>query len=184
MLKIEIPPSEGWDENAQEFVVFKGHVLALEHSLVSLSKWESKWHKPFLDFSEKNRPTVEEWIDYVKCMTITQNVDPQVYEFLTEENFKQINEYVNNSMTATFFREEKNNRRSREKITAELIYYWMISLGIPFECQKWHLNRLLTLIRVCEVKNSASTKKTPKSQLISRNAELNAARRKAWNTKG
>lgn len=180
MLKIEIPFSEGWDENAQEFVTFKGQTLVLEHSLVSLSKWESKWHKPFLD---NKKMTVEELIDYVRCMTITQNVDPQAYNFLTTDNFKRINEYINDSMTATFFRDEKS-KPNREIITSELIYYWMISLGVPFECQKWHLNRLLTLIRVCEIKNSASVKKTPKSKLISRNAELNAARRKAWNTRG
>lgn len=189
MLKIYVPPAEGWDENKQEFIEFKGQHLALEHSLVSVSKWEAKWHKPFLDSDYKK--TTEQVIDYVKCMTLTQNVNPDTYTYLTAENFEQVNEYVNNSMTATWFNEKdegNNKKKSREKITSELIYYWMITLNIPFECQKWHLNRLMTLIRVCEIKNANqygnTNKKMSKSQLISRNASLNAARRKALHSKG
>lgn len=181
MLRIKIPISpEGWDEEKQEFVEPKYKVLQLEHSLVSLSKWESKWNKVFLSKEEK---TTEETIDYIKCMTLTQNVDPEVYEKLTTDNIAQVNDYIGAPMTATHFYEEVSGRPSRETVTSELIYYWMIALNIPFECQKWHLNRLLTLIRVCNIKNQPP-KRRSKKEIMSRNAALNAARRKQLNTKG
>ena len=181
MLQLKIPLSpEGWDEEKQMFVEPKVKILQLEHSLVSLSKWESKWCKPFLSKTEK---TVEETIDYIKCMTLTQNVDPEVYSYLTTENINQVNKYIESPMTATTFREDKNGKGSREIVTAELIYYWMIAQQIPFECQKWHLNRLLTLIRVCNVKNTPPEKKS-KGEIMRRNAALNAARRKQLNTTG
>ena len=151
MIRITIPKSESWDEVKQEFVSVKEQTLQLEHSLVSLSKWESKWCKPFFSKQEK---TYEETMDYIKCMTLTQNVDPNVYLHLTEANITQINKYIEAPMTATTFYEDKNGAKSREIITSELIYYWMIALNIPFECQKWHINRLLTLIRVCIIKNA------------------------------
>jgi hypothetical protein len=181
MLQIMIPAVEQWDEKKNEFVYSKSQVISLEHSLVSISKWESKWCKPFLS---KNIKTTEETIDYIKCMTLTQNVDPDVYNRLSKENIAQINKYIEAPMTATWFSEE--NKRSSpncEQITAELIYYWMIALNIPFECQKWHLNRLLTLIRVCNVKNQPP-KKMSKRQLLNRNAALNALRRKQASSKG
>ena len=181
MLQITIPAGEQWDEVKQEFIVSnKEQILTLEHSLVSLSKWESKWNKPFLSKTKKTR---EEELDYIKCMTITQNVDPVVYNFITNENMEQINQYIEAPMTATWFTEEKNNKPNKEQVTSELVYYWMIALNIPFECQKWHLNRLLTLIRVCNVKNSPP-KKMSKRDIMSRNAALNAARKKKYNTKG
>lgn len=180
MLRITIPAVEQWDEQKQEFVYTKEQTLQLEHSLVSLSKWESKWCKAFLTKKEK---TYEETLDYIKCMTITQNVDPDVYSRLTRDNIRKVDEYIEAPMTATFFSEDKNGRPSREIITAELIYYWMITLNIPFECQKWHLNRLLTLIRVCNIKNAPSKKKS-KKEIMSRNAALNAARRKQLNSRG
>lgn len=181
MLRIVVPLSpEGWDEKKQEFVEPKVQVLQLEHSLVSLSKWESKWCKPFLTKDEK---TYEETIDYIKFMTLTQNVKPEVYDYISQENMRDINAYIDAPMTATTFSEDKNGKRSREIVTSELIYYWMIALNIPFECQKWHLNRLLTLIRVCNIKNTPP-KKMSKRELASRNAALNAARRKQLNTKG
>ena len=180
MLQIIVPATESWDESKQEFVNFKGQKLQLEHSLVSLSKWESKWGKAFLSKSEK---TYEETIDYIKCMTITSNVDPVVYEHLTQENIEQVNEYIQAPMTATTFVDDKSSRGSREVITAELIYYWMIALTIPFECQKWHLNRLLTLIRVCNLKNTPP-KKMSKRATARQYAQLNAARRQKHNTKG
>lgn len=181
MLRIDIPLSpEGWDEDKQEFVEPKIQTLQLEHSLVSLSKWESKWCKPFLS---KDTRTFEETVDYIRCMTITQNVDPSVYNFLTDENIEQVNQYIGAPMTATWFAESKNGKANKEQITSELIYYWMISLNIPFDCQKWHLNRLLTLVRVCNVKNQPA-KKMSKREVMSRNAALNAARRKQLNTKG
>ena len=181
MLQIAVPLSpEGWDEKKQEFVKPKIQILQLEHSLVSLSKWESKWCKPFLS---KNDKTSEEILDYIKFMTITQNVKPETYDHITLANLQEINDYIEAPMTATTFAEDRNGRYNREVITAELIYYWMIALNIPFECQKWHLNRLLTLIRVCNIKN-APPKKMSKRDIVSRNAALNAARRKQLNTKG
>ena len=180
MLRITIPAVEQWDEAKQEFIYTKEQTLSLEHSLVSLSKWESKWCKAFLTKDEK---TFEETLDYIKCMTLTQNVDPEVYNYLTNGNIKEINEYIEAPMTATYFSDEKTSKTSREQVTAELIYYWMIALNIPFECQKWHLNRLLTLIKVCNIKNQPP-KKRSKKDIMSRNAALNAARRKQLNTKG
>ena len=181
MLTITVPISpEGWDEEKQEFVEPKSQTLQLEHSLVSLSKWESKWQKPF--YSKKDMSN-EETLDYIKCMTLTKNVDPDVYNHLTQENIKTILDYIDNPMTATTFGKEINSGNNREVITSELIYYWMIASNIPFECQKWHLNRLITLIRVCSVKN-APPKKRSKRDIMSRNAALNAARRKQFNSNG
>ena len=179
MLHITIPAVEQWDEVKQEFVYTKDQTLSLEHSLVSLSKWESKWCKAFLTKQEK---TFEETLDYIKFMTITQNVDPKVYNYLTNENIDEVNRYIEAPMTATYFSEDKTSKISREQVTAELIYYWMISLNIPFECQKWHLNRLLTLIKVCNIKNTPPKKRSRKD-IMSRNAALNAARRKQLNTR-
>ena len=180
MLKIVVPATEFWDEIHEEFVYKKEQVLQLEHSLVSLSKWESKWNKAFLGRQEK---TDEEILDYVRCMTITQNVDAEVYQRLSKENYEAINAYIEAPMTATWFREEKHVKGSRETVTSELIYYWMIAYNIPVEFQKWHLNRLLTLIRVCNIKN-APPKKRSKSEIMRQNSALNAARRKQLNTRG
>lgn len=180
MLRITIPSTEFWDEAKQEFVYTKAQTLQLEHSLVSLSKWESRWNKPFLT---KQKKTLEETIDYVKCMTLTQNVKPEVYNYLTNSNINEVNRYIDLPMTATQFFEEKKGPGSKEQITAELVYYWMIVLNIPFECQKWHLNKLFTLIRVCDIK-SRPPKKHSRREIMKRNAALNAARKKKWNTKG
>ena len=181
MLQIIVPISpEGWDEKKQEFVEPKYETLKLEHSLVSLSKWESKWCKPY--FSKEDK-TYEEILDYVKYMTVTQNVNPEVYGYLTEDNIKDIEQYINAPMTATSISEDKRGRVNREIVTSELIYYWMITLNIPFECQKWHVNRLLTLIRVCYIKNSPP-KRMSQRAIMNRNTALNASRRKRLNTKG
>ena len=180
MLQITIPASEQWDELKQEFVYTKERNLQLEHSLISLSKWESKWCKPFLSKTDK---TLEETIDYVRCMTLTTNVDPDIYRCLTNDNIREINDYIDAPMTATFFSKDQASGSNREIVTSELIYYWMISQNIPFECQKWHLNRLITLIRVCNVKN-APPKKMSAQEIMSRNAALNEARKKKLNTKG
>lgn len=181
MLKITVPGRESYDEVNNEFITTKEQVLCLEHSLASISKWESKWCKPFL----KNDPrTDDEVIDYIRCMTLTQNVDPNVYRNLTKENFDKINRYIDSPMTATWFSEDKGQKRpSREIITSEIIYYWMISYNIPFECQKWHFNRLMTLIRVCNAKN-AQPKKMSKRDIMSRNKALNEARRQASGSNG
>jgi hypothetical protein len=179
MLQIRIPEFEGWDEKNEIFVHKKAQNLTMEHSLVSISKWEAKYHKPFLSREEK---TTEETIDYIRAMTLTQNVDPDVYERLTNENIFQIRNYIDNPMSATTFG-KSNQPPNREIITSELIYYWMVASNIPFECQKWHLNRLLTLIRICSIKNQPP-KKMSTRDILSRNAALNAARRKKYNTKG
>ena len=179
MLKITVPAMEYYDEVNNEFLEFKEQVLQLEHSLVSISKWEAKWHRPFLDGKDK---TLEQVIDYVRCMTITQNVNLDVYTRLTEGNLKDINDYIENPMTATTF-SDINQTPSREIITSEIIYYWMVAFNIPFECQKWHLNRLITLIRICGIKNTPP-KKRSRREIMSRNAALNAARRQQYNTKG
>lgn len=180
MLQITIRAPEQWDVANNQFVEPKEWILQLEHSLMSLSKWESKWNKAFFSKREK---THDEIIDYIKCMTLNRNVETEAYMFLTNSNIEEIIQYIEAPMTATVFREDKKGKGSNETVTAELIYYWMIALNIPFECQKWHINRLLTLIRVCEIKNSPP-KKMSKREIMSRNAALNAARRKKLNSKG
>lgn len=180
MLQLVIPTSpEGWDEENQIFIEPKYEVLQLEHSLVSISKWESKWCKAFLGPQEK---TPEQNVDYIKCMTLTQNVDPEVYDHLTVKNMEEVRDYINSPMTATTINDHSKGP-SRDIVTSELIYYWMVALNIPFECQEWHLNRLWTLIRVCNIKNQ-SPKKMSRREVMSRNAALNAARRKQMNTNG
>lgn len=180
MLQITIPAVELWDGGKQEFVYTKEQTLQLEHSLVSISKWESKWCKPFLT---KDAKTFEETIDYIRCMTLTQNVDPKVYNYIPNNVMNQIEQYIDAPMTATWFVENEKGKPSREQITSELIYYWMIALNIPWDCQKWHLNRLLTLIRVCNIKNQP-LKKMSKKDIISRNKAINEANRKRLNSKG
>lgn len=181
MLHIKVPLTpEEWDEEKQEFIEPKFQSLQLEHSLVSISKWESKWCKPFLSKKEK---TDEETIDYIKCMTLTQNVKPEVYDHLSRDNMTQINNYIAAPMTATTFYEQKNGRGSSETVTSELIYYWMIALNIPVKFEKWHINRLLTLIKVCNIKNQPARKMSGR-ELMARNRSLNASRRKQLNSKG
>lgn len=186
MLTITIPAHDAydlWDQNEEKFIPIpaqKEQKLQLEHSLVSLSKWESKWHKPFLSKKDK---TDEETIDYIRCMTVTPNVSDDVYYRLTRENIDAIYKYINDPMTATTFPKEQNGSINRETVTAELIYYWMIAQNIPFECQKWHLEKLLTLIRVCNVKN-APPKKRNQRDINSRHAAINRARRAKMNAKG
>lgn len=182
MLTITIPPMEFFDEQKEEFVTIQGQTIQLEHSLVSVSKWESKWHKAFLG---KNEKTSEETLDYIRCMTITKNVNPIVYTLLSPQQIKEITDYIEAPMTATWFSEDKNKtgKNSGETITSELIYYWMIALQIPVEFQRWHLNRLLTLIRVCNLKNTPP-KKMSKREIMQRNRSLNEARKNALNTRG
>lgn len=182
MLQLHIPEVEGYDEKKEEFTVIEPAVtLQLEHSLVSLSKWESKWCEPFF---RKKEHTFEQTLDYIKCMTVTPtNVKPEVYNRLTKKHIDQIYEYINAPMTATTFREPQKGKGSSEMVTSELIYYWMVAYNIPFECQKWHINRLLTLVRVCEVKNQPS-KKMGGTKVATDYAALNKARRAKLNTKG
>lgn len=179
MLQITIPAmNDLWDERNQQFLSIKETTIQLEHSLLSISKWESKWNKSFINTKDK---TEEELMDYIKCMTITKNVDPNVYVCLTAENIQEIVNYINAPMTATTIRD--TGKSNHEIVTSELIYYWMISLNIPVKFEKWHLNRLITLIRVCSIKNQPA-KKMSRGEIMQRNAALNAARKKRWNTKG
>lgn len=181
MLTLHIKSSELWDEENSKFVTVKETTIKLEHSLVSISKWESKWNKVFLS---KEPKTYEETIDYIRCMTLTQNVDPIVYQCLTNDDIDLVDAYIDAPMTASTVRDESpEGVKSREQTTSELIYYWMVAYQIPFECQKWHLNRLLMLIRICNVKN-APPKKRSKRDLYKRNAAINAANKKKFNTKG
>ena len=181
MLQLTIGGQDLWDDEKEEFVFVKPQTICLEHSLVSISKWESKWCKPFL--SKITERTSEMMLDYVRCMTVTQNVDPSVYYALTKEHLKQIEDYISAPMTATWFTEEKKSHANGEQVTSELIYYWMIALNIPFECQRWHLNRLLTLIRICDIKNQKPKKRSAREITQSRVA-LNAARKSKYHTKG
>jgi hypothetical protein len=180
MLQIIIPRTELFNDHTQEFFNIGPQSLQLEHSLVSLSKWESKWQKPFLSKEDK---TEEESLDYVRCMTISQNIHPDTYACITPALMQEIIAYIQAPMTATTFTKDDSRKINREVITAEIIYYWMIVHNIPFECQKWHLNKLLTLINVCNIKNQ-SPKKMSKRDLASRNQAINAARRRNLNTTG
>lgn len=177
---IVIPAADYWDAKNEEFIYKPQVTLVIEHSLVSLSKWESKWHKPFLS---KQQKTTEEIIDYIRCMTITQNVSPDVYYRLSNENVQEINDYIDDPMTATWFRKEESHSTNHKVVTNELIYYWMVTLQIPWEAQKWHLNRLLTLIKVCQAENKPQ-KNMKMNDVYRRNASLNAARRSKYHSKG
>lgn len=180
MLQIFVPGKELFDEDTQTFIQTKDTVLKLEHSLLSISKWESKWCKPFLNTNDKNPHSSEEMLDYIKCMTLNNNVSKDVYNALTPNNRRVIQNYMNHPMTATTVK--NTGAPSREIITSELIYYWMIAYQIPFECEKWHINRLLMLIKVCSAKNNP--KKMSKREIASQNRAINAARRRALHTKG
>lgn len=182
MIRILLPEKELYDEVNNKFVYLPSRELILEHSLVSISKWESKWHKSFLNTDDKS---FDEVMDYIKCMCVEELEDENDLYRLSEENISDINAYIQDSMTATTFSDfsDNKNTKSREIITSEIIYYWMIANNIPFECQYWHLNKLLTLIKVCSIKNSPE-KKMSTSEILSRNKALNAARRKKMNSKG
>lgn len=179
MLQVTVPPLELYDESENRFRNTKETVLRLEHSLVSLSKWESVWRKPFL--SAKG-VTPDEFRDYIRCMSLTQNVDPNVYRYFPDSLIPAVHEYIDTPQTATTFSSRGNQPPSREIVTSEVIYFWMVANGIPFEAQKWHLSRLLTLIRVCNVKSD--NKKMPKSAVMKQNSALNKARRARMGSRG
>lgn len=187
MLEITVPATNNlWDPSIELFITTKETKLFLEHSLVSLSKWESKWHIPFL---ASKQLTPEQLRDYVKCMTVTQNVDPLVYYALTQENLDAIMKYVEDPMSATTINEKalqmaQKGPRGNRIVTSELIYYWMTALNIPFDpCQKWHLNRLMMLIKVASIEQQPP-KKMSKADAMSQQRALNAARRAKLGTKG
>lgn len=180
MLVIKVPLQEGIDEETKRFVVTESFTLEMEHSLASLSKWESFFEKPFLGKEDK---TFEETIWYVKAMTLTPNVPPEIFSKLSQSNIEDIHNYIAAKMTATTFSEQGQPKPTREIITAEIIYYWMVAHNIPFECEHWHINKLLTLIRVCNIKN-APPKKMNKADALAKHRELNAQRRAQYGTRG
>jgi hypothetical protein len=180
MLTIVVGGEEVFDEESHEFYVRGGVTLYLEHSLISLSKWESKFEKPFLSTSEM---TDEESLEYIKCMTITRNVDDDLYDDLSKDNLEEIQQYISAKMTATWFSEQTPKSRRGEVVTSELIYYWMTVFNISFECEKWHLARLFALIQICTNKQE-TPKKMSRSELARRNRELNAQRKAKLGTRG
>lgn len=179
MLQITLPV-ELWDEGKQEFIYLPGQTLELEHSLASLSKWESKMCKPFLS---KEAKTYEESLEYLKCMMLTPGVTDDIYEYLMVHKLQMIDDYINASMTATILPKNRGGRGRPETITAELIYYWMIAMQIPSQYEHWHLNKLITLIGVCNVKNSPN-KKRSSDEILRDQMALNDERCKKLNTKG
>ena len=182
MLTITVLGTESYDEIANLYSTTKDTVLRMEHSLVALSKWESLYKKPYISSIKGVKKTPDETLAYIKFMTITQNVSDSVYASLTSENYKVINAYIDDDMTATIIK-KTGGGNNRETITSEKIYYWMISFGIPFECQKWHLNRLITLIEVCSLKNKPKGKLSAK-QVDQKYTDLNEQNRKKFNSKG
>lgn len=180
MIQLTIGEGEYYDEEKEHFVTVKPVTVRLEHSLKSLAKWESKWKKPFLSDKPVTR---EEGIDYIRCMEVTGQVDPSIFQYVTQEQQDKVNEYINDKMTATTINRRGPQKKSREIITAEIIYFWMIQHGIPPEYERWHLNRLLTLIEVCSVKGGPQKKMSPKEQMAEQRA-INAARKAKYKTKG
>ena len=179
MLRLDVLVKEDFIE-ATSTIVPTYFTIELEHSLASLSKWESKYEKPFLGKQEKS---TDEVLDYIMMMVVTPNVPAVVWNKITREHLEAIDDYINAKMTATTFREMENQRQSREIITAEIIYHWMVSLNIPFETQHWHLNRLITLVRVCNEKNQPQ-KKMSRGEAARRQRQMNAQRRANLGTRG
>lgn len=180
MLRIIIEPEETYDESTQTFGFTDRVVVDLEHSLVSLSKWESKYQKPFLSSEKK---TSEEIFGYLRAMVVTPDVDLDVLNACSKSDIDKIQEYIDSNQTATTFGAMPERRGPAEVITSELIYYWMVAFNIPFECQTWHLNRLFALIRVCNVKNSKPVKMS-RNEIAQRNHEINMKRRAELGTSG
>lgn len=182
MLQIIVPGTELFDESTETFIHTNDTQLKMEHSLLSISKWESRWCKPFLTVKKGDKHTPAEMLDYFKCMTLNSNVSKDVYNALTPDNVTAITNYINHPMTATTVNDISKPVFNNGIVTSELIYYWMVAYQIPFECEKWHINRLIMLIKVCNAKNNP--KKMSKREIFNQNRALNAARRKALNTKG
>lgn len=183
MLHLQIPERDLWDPIKERFAHVNAVAIDLEHSLVSVSKWESKWHIPFHD--DRKEKTAEQNIDYIRCMCLTKDVDPNVFYCITERNAKEIMDYIGDSNTATWFNDAGNRRTGRKEIiTAEIIYYWMTAYNIPESYQYWHLNKLMTLLRVCAEKNAPDKKKNNNRDLAAQRRALNAARRQRYKTRG
>lgn len=180
MLTITIPDNEVFNEWTSEFIQVPGKTITMEHSLISVSKWESKWKEPFLDGKPKTR---QQTLDYYRCMTVTPNVPSLVYRGITPEQEKKIQAYINDPHTASTVKHNGSSKGRREIITSELIYYWMVALEIPFECERWHLNRLFMLIEITNAKNQPS-KKMSKRDIMNQNRALNAARKARTGSSG
>lgn len=180
MLKILIEGEELFNEEDNTFSETESTIIELEHSLLSLSKWESEFQKPFLVPGQK---TAEEVLGYIRAMIISPNVDPDIIFRLSQSNIDEIQKYIDSSQSATIFGTMPERRGSGEVITSELIYYWMVAFNIPFECEKWHLNRLFALVRICNIKNS-KPRKMSRQEIAQRNRELNAKRRAELGTRG
>jgi hypothetical protein len=181
VLTITVGSTEVYDESSETFRADGGFELQLEHSLASLSKWESEFEKPFLGETEK---TAEEALAYIRCMTLTTDLPGDFLQKLSTENLDVINAYINKKMTATWFSDATpKTKRNTETVTAELIYYWMSIFNIEWEAQYWHLNRLFTLIRICNVKQD-KPKKMSRAEILARNRELNERRKREMGTKG
>lgn len=179
MLKITVPAIEAFDDESQTFLTIPGVNLELEHSLLSLSQWESKWKRPFLSDGPK---TPDEINDYIRCMSLNE-LPPGIEMTFTDDVYTKVNGYIGDPMTATTITERQNSKTNREVITAEIVYYWMVALNIPFECETWHFHRLLTLVRVCNIKNSPP-KKMSRRESLAQQRDINAARRQAQGTSG
>lgn len=187
MLPLKVSDVETYDEKTNEFRTIKGGILYLEHSLLSISKWESETHEPFL---KKEHRSYEETLLYIKCMTVSNTGGADIFDALSKKNIDEVNAYISDPMSATTF---SNNSQKEQRVktrksyyTSEQIYHLMIALQIPFECQKWHINRLLALIKICEIENERANKKgrMSRSEIYNQNHDLNEARKKALNTKG
>jgi hypothetical protein len=179
ILKVPLSEEEFFNEETHEFEDGETFTLELMHSLASLSKWESKFEKPFLTSVEK---TFEETMYYIEAMTLTPNVPPEIYLKLSAQNMLDIKNYIDAKMTATWFKAEESKRPS-ETITAEIIYYWMISLNIDLEWENRHLSRLMTLVQVINEKNKPPQKLSPRAA-AAQQRKLNAERQKQLGTKG
>ena len=178
-LQLYVNGTELFDSERRMFIQVKPQKLVLEHSLISISKWEAKHHKMYLETKDK---TGLELLDYIKCMTINGDVPDVVYYALSEQNFNDILTYMEDPMTASsVYNPPRKNHQ--ERVSSELIYYWMIQYGIPFECEKWHINRLLMLINICSRKSSTLSK-ADKQAMDQRRAAINAERKAKLHTKG
>ena len=183
MLHLRIPERDLWDPVNERFIHVEATAIDLEHSLASVSKWESKWHIPFHD--DRKEKTYDQNIAYIRCMCLTENVDPNTFYCITEQNVKEITDYISDSNTATWFNESARRKTGKKEIiTAEIIYYWMTLYGVPLSCEHWHLNKLMTFLRVCAEKNNPDKKKTKGVDMAAQRRALNAARRQKYKTRG
>ncbi len=179
-LTVTIPGKELFDQQSKTFITIPATTVTLEHSLLSISKWESKWKRSYFI---KEPMTIDQSIDYIACMCLTKNIDPKIFRFMDKKTAQEISNYIADPMTATTIK-HRDKKPSREIITSELVYYWMVNFGIPFDpCQKWHFNRLMTLIEIATIKE-AGDQKMPRKEMLKQRALLNSQRKAKYNTHG